>query len=348
MKKNYNYLTKRANIRKLDGSYKMQKFYGNTVEELESKIKEKQDKAELAYQKEIKPLFSKVADEWNESHSDKVSHYTYICYQAPLKDLKNEFSGALLEEITPLDIQRYLNKLEKQGYAKQTIKLRKITASLIFDFAILEKNIIRYNPVSPVKVGKNAPVKERQLPSDEDINIVKNSVDKPFGLYAYLLYYTGCRREEALALSYEDIDFKNDLISINKVLIFKYGKPTIELRAKSKSGIRDIPLLVPLKNVLDKHKKGYIFVNENNELLTLSQFNMMWNSYVKATGIKSTSHQMRHAFATLCFDAGLQEKDAAQILGHSKVELTQNIYTHIRESRKKQSANKLNAFLKSG
>jgi len=60
-----------------------------------------------------------------------------------------------------------------------------------------------------------------------------------------------------------------------------------------------------------------------------------------------TPHQLRHAFATNCFDADLSAKDAAQLLGHSKVELTMDVYTHIRQSRVQRTAEQLNAFVSS-
>lgn len=169
------------------------------------------------------------------------------------------------------------------------------------------------------------------------------SVDLQFGLFAYFVLYTGCRRGEALALKYEDIDFENNTVSINKVVVFEYGKPKIYHRAKSKDGVRTIPLLTPLKNVLTK-KKGYIF-NINSQLLTLSQFNILWRKYKKETGVNLSPHQLRHAFATICFDAGLTPKDASQILGHSKIELTLDVYTHIKQSRTQETANKLNEYL---
>ncbi|UYI90215.1 MAG: hypothetical protein OGM59_05785 [Oscillospiraceae bacterium] len=56
---------------------------------------------------------------------------------------------------------------------------------------------------------------------------------------------------------------------------------------------------------------------------------------------------MRHAFATICFDADLSAKDASQLLGHSKVELTMDVYTHIRQSRAQRTAEQLNDFVSS-
>jgi len=336
------YLQKKIKIQKADGSVIRKTIYGHTEEELQSKIHMAMIKAQEELDRALNPTFENVADEWNETHEKEISHYTYDGYQAPLKNLKDAFGESLIKNITPLELQRFINQLGKKGYAKHTIAMRKIVASQIFDYAVI-KGFIQINPITTVKIPKNAPKKPRELPDDKDIEKVKQAVDTPFGLFAYLVLYTGCRRGEALALTYEDIDFKNNKISINKVVVFEYGKPKIYHRAKSKDGVRTIPLLTPLKNVLKK-KKGYIF-NIDGFPLTLSQFNMLWRKYKMETNISLSPHQLRHAFATICFDAGVSAKDAAQILGHSKIELTLDVYTHIKQSRSQETANKLNNYL---
>lgn len=340
----YQYVEKKVNIIQPDGTYKLKSVYGHTEEELQEKISKLIYEAEKEHAEFLKPKFGKVADDWYEEHSKEIGTYTSDCYNAPLKNLKSEFSDTPIADITTKDIQNFINNMSKKGFAKHTIALRRIVASLVFDYAILQ-GYVQYNPVLATKLPKNAPVKKRELPKQDDIEKVKNSVNLPFGLFAYLCLYTGCRRGEALALKYSDIDFENDLININKVVVFENGKPKIENRAKSSSGIRTIPLLNPLKEVIDKKKHGYIFPGAESELMALSEFNIAWSRYRKIADISLTPHQLRHAFATICFDAGLEEKDTAQIMGHSKIELTMNIYTHIKESRKQESANKLNAYL---
>lgn len=339
----YNYLRKRIMLPQADGTFKQKQIYAYSEEELLFKIKQAQAEAERQIERALNPTFKEVADEWIESHEKEISYYTYEGYIAPMKNLVEEFGSELIKEITPLRLQRFINELARQGYAKQTIALRKIVASLIFEYAIL-KDLIKINPASAVKIPKTAPKNKRELPNDKEIEKVKQSVDLPFGLFPYLVLYTGCRRGEALALTYEDIDFVNNTIDINKVIVFENGKPTIQHRAKSKDGIRTIPLLTPLKNVLNANGAGYIFTYEG-KLPTLSRFNILWKNYQKAVGVSLTPHQLRHAFATICFDAGLAPKDASQILGHSKIELTLDIYTHIRQSRTQETAQKLNDYL---
>ncbi|MGE4277205.1 MAG: tyrosine-type recombinase/integrase [Lawsonibacter sp.] len=61
--------------------------------------------------------------------------------------------------------------------------------------------------------------------------------------------------------------------------------------------------------------------------------------------IMSPPHQLRHAFATTLFEAGIEEKDAQELLGHSSITLTHDVYTHIRSARKEKTASCLNEYL---
>jgi integrase len=326
-----------------DGSFCYKFVNANSYREFPDKERRVRMKALKEFDRNHTPLFAQVADEWNAEHSKEIAYYTWESYQAPLNDLKAEFVNMLIKDVLPIDLQRLLSKIEKQGRARQTIKLRKIVANQIFDYAVL-KGYISANPMRSVKSSRKAPKKQIQPPTQAEINIIKQSVDLPFGLFPYFCLFTGCRRGEALAVKYDDIDFINNTISINKALIFEGAKSVIVNRTKTEAGVRVIPLLTPLKNVLDRNGQGYLF-SVNGSHFSKSQFDKQWARYRRYTGLSVNVHQLRHAFATICFDAGLEPKTASRILGHSKVELTMDVYTHIRESKENEAMKKLNSFL---
>lgn len=179
--------------------------------------------------------------------------------------------------------------------------------------------------------------KKRDMPDAKALDVVSLH-HNGFDLLPYFLLYTGCRKSEALAIRADDIDFKNNTISINNHVIHDGNKPVFENVLKSEAAHRNIILLDRLKKVLPKKFKGFLFSmdNDGKRPLTKGAFDKRWKSYCTKYDISITAHQLRHDFATMLFEAGIDLKDAQDLMGHSDINLTHSIYTHIRDKRKKK------------
>ena len=181
------------------------------------------------------------------------------------------------------------------------------------------------------------------MPSDEDIQKVKTSVNCEFGFLALFLIYTGCRKGEALALQFKDIDIENKKIKITKSVYFESDRPKIK-QPKTENGIREIPLLDVLIPHLPKGKpEDYVFSPDGKTPYGQSTFNRHWKKYQEQSGVNATPHQLRHAYATLLYEANIDERLAMEIMGHADIATTRNIYTHIRTSKLDTAANMLNS-----
>jgi integrase len=319
-------------IKKING----QKVYvrGHSEKEVNNKIKHLEEEAVSGR------TFKDIAEAWEEYHDKEIGLNTQDCYKKPLKDVHKEFDLFRINKITPMDVQKYIIEYARNNYARQTVKLRLTVLRQIFNYAVLNGDITT-NPALVVTVPKGLKKETRELPQESDINIVKKSFDKEFGIFAYLLLYTGLRRGEALALRYEDIDVTNDVISVSKSVVWDGGSKVIVKQPKSAAGVRAVPLLNPLKEKIII-RKGYLFGGENP--LTEKQYRIKWDKYKKETGINLTAHQLRHAYATMLFEAGIDAKDAQKILGHSKESVTRDIYTHIAAYRMANTTKALNEY----
>lgn len=203
------------------------------------------------------------------------------------------------------------------------------------------------------------------------ISIIKNPVDKYFGLFAYLLLYTGCRKGEALALQYRDIDRKNKVIHVTKSVAYKDGMPYLKT-TKTDAGTRDIILLGELSKRLPRNGKAddYIFRQENGKPLAMAAFDRRWLHYCKEAGLVTVEeiprvsvdgrkyvykkyrpflapHQLRHGYATILYEAGIDEITAKEFLGHVDISTTHQIYTHLRQKKKSSAAEILDKYIKS-
>lgn len=138
-----------------DGKITYRSLYGLTKAEVKRKI----EKQELEEERRRNPLFVTVAEQWEEQHSHEVEYYTANGYRAPLKDLIQVFGNIPIKDITPIQIQTFLQEKARLHYAHQTVKLRLITMHLVCEYAILHQ-YITVNPCDAVKVPKCKPTKK--------------------------------------------------------------------------------------------------------------------------------------------------------------------------------------------
>lgn len=311
-------------------------FYGKNDRELNKKIAEyKEDTARGR-------LFSTVAEEWWEKHELTLEYNSIKNYSPAYRRAVEEFGDKFIKTITPKDIELFILRFAKRGYAQKTVTTQLLIIRLILEYAMLEGDVMN-NAADPVRVPRGLSKSKRDLPTDEEIQTVKSSIDRTFGLFAYFVLFSGCRRGEALALTYGDIDRKRKVIAVSKSIYHDNNKPIVK-QPKTSAGKRQIVLLDVLADAVPNgDPKQYIFANEKGEPLTSSQFDKLWKTYCEETGLEITPHQLRHAFATILFDAGIDDKDAQELLGHANLSTTRDIYTHITKSRFEKTASILNA-----
>lgn len=327
------YYQKKVNIIE-NGKEVRKTVYGKTRKELAKKLIALEEAQNKVY------TFAYLAEMWEDSHFQTISYGTQVCYTPSLKRAISALGDRKITDITAKDINAVLITLKNQRFSKKTIATQKTVFNLIFNFAIVN-DMAKYNPATAVTLPRNLPQKKRELPDDKDITKVIESVNEPFGLFAFLLLYTGLRRGEALALNWEDIDFEKRTITVNKSIFFEHNRAVLRNHTKTQAGMRTVILVDPLSEELIKRKsKGSIF-NIQSE----TSYRHKWYAYKKATGINFTPHQLRHNYATILYYSGIDAKAAQTLLGHSDISVTQNIYTHIRQNEMQNVSDKLNSYL---
>lgn len=327
-------------------------FRGHSCREVEQKMLEYKETAASG-----RP-FPVIADEWQREHDKTVSEASRRVYSYAVQRLKEAFPGPAAA-IRPLDIKRYITAFEKKGYAADTVQIELSVCKMIFSYAV-QASDIDTSPAVEIRKSKGLRHKERNALTEAQEAVVKASVNStPFGLFPFFLLYTGLRRGEALALTYADIDRKAGVIHINKKLSYA-GRdfPILENWTKSENGIRDVPLLKPLADALPKDHIGLIFPGRDGSYMRNSEITRNWKNYCRAVGffekiitdekktIESfplTPHCLRHSFVTICYEAGLDPRQAAKICGDTP-ETLEKVYTHLREGQRLTGAEKLAAY----
>ena len=217
-------------------------------------------------------------------------------YTASYKRAKERFGELPIKNLTANDVDAMLKQMGKQQYARKTVATQLLVISLIFQHAML-KGTIRYNPCSAVKIPSGLKHTPRLIPTDEELQLVKDGWNSPGGLLPYFILYTGCRRGEALAITYKDIDYKRKIISINKSVCYAKGGPIVKA-PKSTAGTREIPLLDKLSAVLPRGiGSALLFPGIDGKIIKQSTYQGRWKHWQESAGVTLTAHQLRHGFA---------------------------------------------------
>lgn len=320
-----------------DGTKKRKAFRGKTDTEVYRKVREFNSK-----QEEVPTgvLFKSVADDWWEEIEPTLAHNTAKSYRPAKERAADHFGKHPVDKITAQDINQYIIEFSATR-AKKTVITQLQVIRQILRKAELD-GYIQYNPAGSVKPPKNLPQTRREAPDKKQIKLIKSSVGIPFGMFAFLVYHTGCRRGEALALTGKDIDRKKKRISIRHSVYYIGNKPYIK-EPKTERGVRTVPLLDALDAVLPKKLPvGYLFSEPDGSPLTNDHFTEMYDRYREQSGVTVTPHQIRHGYATALFENGIDPKTAQALLGHAQLSTTMDIYTHVCEDVISDAAKKMN------
>lgn len=278
-----------------------------------------------------KTPLNKVADEWIRDIETRVTFNTMKGYNAAYKKIVAFWENAPMEEITPQQVTSWLNSFD---LAQKTIKNILLVFRQIYDYAYVNYGV-QNNPSLHLRSPKGKGKKERDYPTAEDIRIVNENVDKPFGLMAYMALYTGLRRGELCALTWNDIDFENKTIKVNKSIYWTDDHIPHVKEPKTSAGIREVPLMDSLAELLEPLKKrptDKVF----GELHSY-QIDKGMDRYRRETGLGVTLHGLRHGFASILYKNNVDIKTAAYVLGHAQTSTTLEIYTHLMEEDKLRS-----------
>lgn len=206
-------------------------------------------------------------------------------------------------------------------YAKDIITVLKLT----LDFQI--QIHLPYHPPKQIQIFD----KENQITL---INHLQSEINhKNFGIL--LCMHTGIRIGELCALKWGDININTKMLSINKTMIRTYtkedGSKLNITPPKTRSSIRNIPLnswIMQYAILLQGQDDHYILTNKDKPIEP-NKYRLYYNTVLKNLELPHlTFHALRHTFATRCIECGCDYKSLSELLGHSNVSITMNIYVH--------------------
>lgn len=245
-------------------------------------------------------------------------------------------------------------------------------AAKVLDFAI-KRGYIQVNPFALIDMPNNLKntyddaYEFENFYTKEQLNTFLKCMGQENNFKAYTLFrllaYSGIRKGEALALTWNDVDFKDNEIRINKAL--SRGKDNIlYIKATKTRTARTLTMDPETMNILKMwkkqqqqdylilgfntlQKKQLVFSNDQNELLQPTK-TRKWLEHIltKYQLPKITTHGFRHTHCSILIEAGVAQKDVQDRLGHTDIKTTMNIYAHVSQQAKDGAINKFANYMR--
>ena len=353
---------------------------GKELRTTRSKFKTKKE-AELAlarlkleiangqYKKVQAETYQEVYDLWIETYKKTVEESTFVKTIGIFRNHILPAMGAYkIDKINLAICQRHVDEWVEKLVNGDKIKSY---ASIVIRYA-MKHNYIQTNPFDLVDLPRK--LKKRSAKADVENFYTKDQLREfldcaekqpNYKVYAFfrLLAFSGMRKGEALALTWEDINFKDSEISINKALgqgfsqklyikptktgtsrTIKMDEATMVILKEWKKQQRQAHLMLGF-NVMQKNQ--LVFSNTKNSFIQPAKTNDWLKSIINKNGLPAIStHGFRHTHCSLLFEAGATIKSVQDRLGHSDVKTTMDVYAHVTASAKVDAIKRLSDYLK--
>ena len=365
-------------IDKVTGKDVKTSITGRTKKEVKQKTKE----AEIAFlqngstrfQASNITTYKELASLWWESYKHTVKPNTQLNVRRLLDNhILPLFGSYKLDKLTTPLIQNVVNKL-----ADKTNKGEE-GAFLYYDsLHALNKRILQYgvvmqaipfNPAREVILPRNTQKAKREKVKHFDNQELKKFLDyiDSLNLNKFRYYYentlykfllaTGCRINEALALSWSDIDLDNAVVHITKTLNYKQETNS----PKSKTSLRDIDIDQATVSMLKQYRlrqtkeawkvgksESVVFSDFIHEYPNNRTLQTRLRTHFKRAKVTNIGfHGFRHTHASLLLNSGIPYKELQHRLGHSTLSMTMDIYSHLSKENAKKAVSFYETALKS-
>lgn len=299
-------------------------------------------------------------DFWMEEYVKlNLKYNTYENYRFTIKNHINGYLGKKkLTDLSPALLQNFINTEFKKGYSKKTMTITHSVLKNALNMAVYPWGLIKQNPMLYVKIPKyeERPTTKKDLKiislEDFDHMLEITPEGHPFYIPLNIGFYTGMRVGEVCGLTWDNVDFSNGTITVEKQMVkndgaWVYGTP------KTSSSNRTIFIGQTLLAILKKHKKqqlenrmkyGKLYIDSNavctkeyGELVTPSV--VKWNTrrISNALSLSFNFHSLRHTHATLLLENGAKMKEISERLGHSRISITMDTYSHVTDKMRNQT-----------
>lgn len=294
-----------------------------------------------------------------EKYKENLSITTFNCYLRICKKYINPMIGKItMEELKPIHIQNYVDDLVGI-LSPQTLKIHINILNLAMKRAY-RLRLIRENVVDCIEIPRAKKFRNSIYNQEDMINLLNTCKNTSLELPIFLASGLGLRISEILGLTWDNIDFSNDTITINKITV-RDNSTVILKNPKTESSIRTISTPKEIMSMLKDYKKkqlevklkkgirnenNLIFYDKNQKPIAQDVISKKFSRFLQENNLPHIRfHDLRHSHVTLLINSKVPIKVISERVGHSNINTTLNIYSHVLKEMDKEASDKISESL---
>lgn len=339
--------------------------YGKTQAEVRKKLQQATAAIdEGVYMEPSKVTVSGWLDIWLSEYLGGVKPRTVITYRKAAENYIRPSLGAVkLSALTTPEIQALYNRLQRgeSGLSPKTIKNLHGVLHKALEQAV-EIGYIKFNPANACKLPRVEKAEIKPLDDKEIAAFIGAIQGHPFEAVYLVTLFTGMRESEVLGLTWDNVDFEGGTILISRQLQRIDGEYRFTTPKNGKSR-RITPAPYVMDVLRDQRRRqaewqikagsvwqnvdGLVFTNEIGRNLSAQTVYLHFKKLAASIGCPDTRfHDLRHSYAVAALQAGDDVKTVQENLGHHTAAFTLDIYGHVTERMKRESAERMEQFIK--
>lgn len=319
-----------------DGTKHRKALYAKTIREMDDKVRQmKTDVEKGNYIKRDDQTFLAFAANWYARQKGHTSEATKQMYRDIIERYLSAEPDVKMEDFRFVHAKRILDRVEGRANTQGKIVL---TLKQVIRQAVRERRYSQAEAEALLEClpkFKAQPKEKRILTPEEKAAVLKLELPARERCFLYLVYGCGLRREEALALTPFDLDFRKGVVRVSKALVLLDGGKTDLKAPKSANGVREVPLPASIRGAVEQYAvacSGGLFPNMNK-----TKYRTMWKHIQAAFEAACpgspgglTAHIFRHNYCTeLCYQIPtVSLKNVARLLGDTEA-MVMRVYSHI-------------------
>ena len=329
----------------------------------EAMARELHERRTGAYIEPTKLTLGEYLEKWlDETERGRLAHTTYTYRSIVSNRIIPHLGSVPLAKLTPLDVQACYRALGEAGYAPKTIRL----THTVLRQALAQAVRWRLVPTNSADAADLPAARRTEIvawTAEQARTFLGATTDDERHPLWRLMLDSGMRLGEALALTWDDVDFSTGTVAIRRTLTrTKAGGLIIGEAAKTRAGRRPIAVTAPTIASLRAHRvrqaerrlllgsmwedDGFVFDRGNGRISHPATVQPAFERAVRAAGVpRLTPHGLRHTNATLLILAGVPLKVVSERLGHASVAITADVYAHVTIEADRSAADRIAELL---